>query len=236
MRKTLLLLAVLGIVACALAAEEPFHRTLAVTGTAEVRVTPDICYMSFVVTTHNRSAVQAYDDNNVQMGKINSAVKAQGIEARDLQTINFTITPEYHYEKGTSKRVFDDYLVNNTLYVSVRDLTKVSAILDAAMSAGAAEVGGVTFTIENPKKYTAGARIDALKAARAKADVIAEQTGVKIVKPMSISEAEPNSYGWMNAQANTAVAEDITTREETPSLEPGQVKLTHTVYITYEIE
>ena len=236
MKKIALLVAVLGVVACAMAADEPFHRTLTVTGTAEVKVTPDICYMNFVVTTHNRSAVQAYDDNNVQMGKINSAVKAQGIEAKDLQTINFTITPEYHYEKGTSKRVFDDYLVNNTLSVSVRDLTRVSAILDAAMSAGAAEVGGVTFTIENPKKYTAGARIDALKAARAKADVIAEQTGVKILKPISISEAEPNSYGLTNAQVNTMYTDETRTGEEAPSLEPGEVKLTHTVYITYEIE
>ena len=236
MRKTLLLVAVLGVVACAVAADEPFHRTLTVTGTAEVKVTPDICYMSFVVMTHNRSAVQAYDDNNAQMGKINSAVKAQGIESKDLQTTNFTITPEYHYEKNTSKRVFDDYLVNNTLYVSVRDLTKVSAILDAAMSAGAAEVGGVTFTIENPKKYTSGARIDAIKAARAKADVIAEQTGVKILKPISISEAEPNSYNLGNAQVNTAFDETVTREAEAPSLEPGEVKLTHTVYITYEIE
>jgi hypothetical protein len=236
MRKTLLLVAVLGIVAGAMAAEEPFHRTLTVTGTAEVKVTPDICYMSFVVTTRNRSAVQAYGDNNVQMGKINSAVKAQGIEPKDLQTTNFSITPEYHYEKNTSKRVFDDYLVNNTLSVSLRDLTRVSAILDAAMSAGAAEVGGVTFTIENPKKYTAGARIDAIRAARAKAEVIADEAGVKIKKPISISESEPNSYGWMNAQANTAVTRDFSAGEEAPSLEPGQVKLTHTVYITYEIE
>jgi uncharacterized protein YggE len=104
------------------------------------------------------------------------------------------------------------------------------------MSAGAAEVGGVTFTIENPKKYTSGARIDAIKAARAKADVIAEQTGMKIVKPMSISESEPNNYNLGNAQVNTAFDETATREAEAPSLEPGEVKLTHTVYITYEIE
>lgn len=236
MRKVLLLVAMLGIIAGAVADETPFHRTLTVSGTAEVKVTPDICYMSFVVTTHNRSAVQAYDDNNAQMGRINSAVKAQGIEAKDLQTINFTITPEYHNEKNTDKRIFDDYLVNNTLYVSVRDLTKVSAILDAAMNAGATEVGGVTFTIENPKKYTAGARIDAIKAAREKADVIAEQTGVKILKPISISEEEPNSDEMTNAQVINVPSRGWSTGEEVPSVEPGEIKLTYTIDITYEIE
>jgi uncharacterized protein YggE len=229
----LLLVAVLGVVACAVADEAPFHRTLAVIGTAEVRVTPDICYMSFLVTTRNRSAGQAYDDNNVQMGKINSAVRARGIETKDLQTINFTLAPKYHYETNTSKRVFDDYLVNNTLYVSVRDLTKVPAVLDAAMNAGAAEIGGVTFTIENPEKYKASARIDAIKAARGKAGVIAEQTGVKILKPISISESAPNRYPLTNAPA--IISGGIAEREA-PSLEPGEVKLTCTVYITYEIE
>jgi uncharacterized protein YggE len=236
LKKTLLLVAVLGFAACAVAAEEPLHRTLTVTGTAEVKVSPDICYMSFAVSTRSRSAVQAYKDNNEQMGKINVAIKALGIEAKDLQTVNFSITPEYHYEKNSSKRVFDGYLVANNLSVSVRDLAKVSAILDAAMSAGAVEVGGVTFTIENPKKYTADARIDAIKAAKAKAEVIASEAGVRIKKPVTISESEPGNYNYMFAQANTAVYRNAVGGADTPSLEPGEVKLTHTVYITYEIE
>lgn len=236
MRKTLLLVAVLGLAVCATAAEEPFHRTLTVTGTAEVKVAPDICLTSFIVSTRNRSAAQAYKDNNEQMGKLNTAIKDLGIEGRDLKTTNFSITPEYHYEKSTSRRVFDDYLVVNNLSVSVRDLTKVSSVLDAAMAAGAVEVGGVTFTVENPKKYTADARIDALKAAKAKAEIIAAETGVKIRKPMSISESEPNNYGWMYAQANTAVTRGGDMVSDSPSLEPGEVKITHTVYITYEIE
>jgi uncharacterized protein len=236
LKKTLLLVAALGVAICATAAEDSFHRTLTVTGTAEVKVAPDICLTSLVVSTRNRSAGQAYKDNNDQMGKINAAVKALGIEARDLQTANFSITPEYHYEKGTSKRVFDDYLVTNNLSVSVRDLAKVSTVLDAAMAAGAVEVGGVTFTVENPKKYTADARIDALRAAKAKAEVIAAETGVKIKKPISISEMEPNNYGWMYAQSNTAVTRGGDELSASPSLEPGEVKVTHTVYITYEIE
>jgi uncharacterized protein YggE len=236
MRKAILLAATLVFAVCAMAAEEPIRRTLTVTGTAEVKVAPDICRTSFVVSTRNRSAGQAYRDNNEQMGKLNAAIKGVGIEGRDLQTTNFSITPEYHYEKGTSRRIFDDYLVVNNLSVNVRDLTKVSAVLDAAMAAGAVEVGGVTFTVENPKKYTADARIDALKAAKAKAEIIAAETGVKIKKPMSISESEPNSYGWMYAQANASVTRGGDMVAESPSLEPGEVKVTHTVYITYEVE
>ena len=59
---------------------------------------------------------------------------------------------------------------------------------------------------------------------------------MKILKPISISESEPNNYGWMYAQSNTAVTRSGGMESDSPSLEPGEVKLTHTVYITYEIE
>jgi len=236
MRKALLLAAALLFVAGAFAAEEPLRRTLTVTGTAEVMVAPDICRTSFTVSTRSRSAGQAYKDNNGLMVKVNAAIKEVGIEAKDLQTKNFSITPEYHYEKGTSRRVFDGYLVTNNLSVAVRDLSKVSAVLDAALAGGAVEVGGVTFTVENPKKYTADARIEALRAAKAKAEVIAAETGVKLKRPVTISESEPNSYGWMYAQANASFVRGDMPDESSPSLEPGEIKVTHTVYITYEIE
>jgi uncharacterized protein YggE len=236
MRKVLLLAAALGVAVCAMAAEEPFHRTLTVTGTAEVKVAPDICYMSFIVSTRSRSAAQAYKDNNELMVKVNAAVKEVGIEARDLQTKDFSLKPEYHYDKGTSHRVFDGYLVNNSLSVTVRNLSKVPAVLDAALAAGAIEVGGVTFTVENPKKYTADARIEALRAAKAKAEVIAAETGVKLKRPVAISESEPNSYGWMYSQTSVAPTPVADREAESPPLEPGEIKITHTVYITYEIE
>jgi len=228
----LMLLTAVGV-----AAKSETVRTLAVTGTAEVAVAPDICYLGFGVETRDKkSAVSAYKANAALAEAVMAAVRARGIEPKDVQTGGLTVTPEYSYERNTGRRSFEGYRVAHTLAVSVRDLGKVSAVLDAAVDAGATTVSTVNFTIENPKKYTQEARVDALKAARAKAEKIAEVTGVKLGKPISISEHEPGSFGRYYAQANVYTGvPDMDRVGETP-LAPGEEKLSHTVSITYEIE
>ncbi len=211
-------------------------RTLAVTGTAEVTVTPDICYLGFGVETEDKhSAVAAYKANASIVEAVLAAVKAQGIEPKDIQTGGLTVSPRYRYEEKTGRQILEGYLVSHSLRVNVRDLGKVSSVLDAAVNAGATRVSNVSFTVENPKKYNQEARIEALKAARVKAEKIAEVTGVKLGRPISISEVEPGSYGGYYAQANVEAQYRGGELGETP-LAPGQTKLSHTVNITYEIE
>jgi uncharacterized protein YggE len=235
MKKTVVLVAMGLAIALAAAPEQP-RRTLAVTGTAEVSVKPDICYISFGVETfHKKSAREAYRNNAELMNALSAAVKAVGIESKDLQTSSFTVTPQYHYEDSGHRRVFDGYRVYQSLDANVRDLEKASAVLDAGMDAGATQVNNVTFAVENPKKYTADARVEAVKAAQAKAQTMADLAGVKLGKPISISESEPGGYNQYYAQSNVAF-DRAAGGEDTPSLQPGQFKLTRTVYITYEIE
>jgi len=233
--KTVTLL-VLSIAVGLAAPPETPRRTLAVTGTAEVSVQPDICYISFGAETfHKKSAREAYRANAELMAALSAAVKATGIAAKDIQTSGFTVTPQYRYEDATRKRLFDGYRVYHSLDVNVRDLERPSAVLDAGMNAGATQVNNVTFAVENPKKYTADARVEAVKAAQAKAQTMADLTGVKLGKPITISESEPGGWGQYYAQANVAL-DRAAGAEDTPSLQPGEFKLTRTVYITYEVE
>jgi hypothetical protein len=235
MKKIAAVLVLSLVVALAASPEQP-RRTLAVTGTAEVSVQPDICYISFGVETfHKKSAREAYRSNAELMNALNSAVKAAGIPDKDIQTSSFSVTPQYHYGDSGPRRVFDGYRVYQSLDVKVRDLDKASAVLDAGMEAGATQVNHVTFAVENPKKYTADARVEAVKAAQAKAQSMADLTGVKLGKPISISENEPGGWGQYYAQANVAL-DAASPAAESPSLQPGEFKLTRTVYITYEIE
>jgi uncharacterized protein YggE len=234
MKKTAALLVLSLAVALAAAPEQP-RRTLAVTGTAEVSVKPDICYISFgVETIHEKSAREAYRINAELMNALSAAVKATGIEPKDIQTSSFSVTPQYRSEED-SRRFFEGYRVHHSLDVNVRDLEKASAVLDAGMEAGATQVNNVTFAVENPKKYTADARVEAVKAAAAKAQTMADLTGVKLGKPITISESEPGGYNQLYAQSNVSF-DRASGGEDTPSLQPGQFKLTRTVYITYEIE
>ena len=235
MKKTAAML-VLGLAVAFAAAPEQPRRTLAVTGTAEVSVQPDICYISFGVETfHKKSAREAYRSNAELMNAVNVAVKATGIAPKDIQTSSFSVTPQYRYEDASHRRLFDGYRVYQSLDVNVRDLDKASGVLDAGIDAGATQVNNVTFAVENPKKYTADARVEAVKAAQAKAQTMADLAGVKLGKPISISENEPGGWGQYYAQANVAM-DRAAASEDTPSLQPGQFKLTRTVYITYEIE
>jgi uncharacterized protein len=235
MKKAFVLVAMGLAIALAAVPEQP-RRTLVVTGTAEVAVKPDICYISFGVETfHKKSAREAYRSNAELMNALSAAVKAVGIEPKDLQTSSFTVTPQYHFDDDGHRRVFDGYRVYQSLDANVRDLEKASAVLDAGMDAGATQVNNVTFAVENPKKYTADARVEAVKAAQAKAQSMADLAGVKLGKPISISESEPGGYNQYYAQSNVAF-DRAAGGEETPSLQPGQFKLTRTVYITYEIE
>jgi len=235
MKRTAALLVLSLVVAMAATTEQP-RRTLAVTGTAEVSVKPDICYISLgVETMHKKSAKEAYRINAETMNVLTAAVKAAGIEPKDMQTSSFAVTPQYHYDKDNQHRIFDGYRVYQSLDVDVRNLDKASAVLDAGMEAGATQVNSVNFAVENPKKYTADARVEAVKAAQAKAQSMADLTGVKLGKPISISEPEPGGWGNYYAQSNVSLDRGMA-GEDTPNLQPGQFKLTRTVYITYEIE
>jgi len=228
--------AALFLIALCLSAQDQNRRTLTVTGTAEISVAPDICFMSFSVETRHASAVQAYTENNVIMNKVNAKIKTLAIDAKDMHTSHFSVVPQYHYDNKTNERIFDGYMVFHTLYVKVRDLTKVTKILDAAINAGATGVEGINFTVEHPKKYAVQAREEAIKAAQTKAAQIARLTGVKLGKPITISESEPGGYGRYLPQTSMAMDGLYRNGGSEASIEPGEIKLTHTVYITYEIQ
>ncbi|MBN2378881.1 SIMPL domain-containing protein [candidate division WOR-3 bacterium] len=215
--------------------QEPKRRTLVVTGTAEVVVAPDICYMSFAVESSSKKAQEAYEENVRIMNAINRAIKAQGIEPKDMRTAYFSFTPQYRCTNN-GKRIFEGYNVYNTLHVSVRDLSKVSAVLDTAVTAGAKDVKGINFTVENPKKHTEEARREALKAARKKAEEAAELLVFRLGTPISVSESEPWDYYYPQEEISARggyMEADLIVSE--PALEAGQQRLTRTVYVTYEI-
>jgi len=228
------------VVACgatALAAKDEPVRTVAVTGTAEKTVAPDICYLSFGVETfHKKSASEAYRQNNGVMAAVGAAVKGLGIEAKDIQTASFSIAPQYRHESDSRRRIFDGYRVYHALNVSLRDLNRVSDVLDAAVGAGATEVGQVSFAVENPKQQTEDVRLEAVRAAQAKAQSIAEVLGVKLGRPVSVSESEPGGWGRYYAQANVMMEEAEVFGGAADVLEPGKFKLTRTVHVTFEIE
>lgn len=235
MKKALAILLAVGF-GLALAAKDEPVRTITVTGTAQKMAAPDICYLGFGVETfHKKSAGEAFRQNNAVMAAVSAAVKGLGVEAKDMQTANFSVAPQYRHEDEGRRRVFDGYRVYHSLNVSLRDLKRVSDVLDAAVGAGATEVGQVRFAVENPKQHTADVRLEAVRAAQAKAKSIAEVLGVRLGRPVSVSESEPDNWRSFYAQANVAM-EAPRPGVDSDVLEPGEFRLTRTVHVTFEIE
>lgn len=191
------LMFLMGFTGIALADENtPFPRIL-VSAQGSVDVAPDMAVLSLTVTREADTARSALDANSSAMGEVLAAMKAEGIEARDLQTSGFSIFPRYSRPKANSSGERQPpeivgYTVRNTLNVRVRDISTVGAVLDKSVTLGVNEGGNIQFTNADPSAVIEQARIKAVKQAVAKANTLALAAGVKTGKLLEISEQSYN--------------------------------------------
>jgi hypothetical protein len=120
------------------------------------------------------------------MNAVMDAVKAQGIEVKDIQTEYLSLSPAYDWKEGV--QIDQGFEASQNLRVKVRDLSKIGTVLSAATSAGANQAGGVSFTIDDPELLQNQARTEAIAKAEAKAKELAKELGVRIVKLQGFSE------------------------------------------------
>lgn len=178
----------------ALADEKPIP-TISVTGTGTTNVAPDMAIISMGVTKEAETAREALSANTEAMKKVIEEMQSAGIEARDLQTSDFSIQPQYIYpnnDNGEQKPRITGYVVRNSLTVRVRDLEKVGDILDTSVTLGINDGGNLVFTNDNPDEVISQARSKAVKDAIAKAKTLAEAAGVELGRISSISEQTRN--------------------------------------------
>ena len=182
-------------------------RTIAVTGTGEIILVPDMAYINIGVHTEAEDVSTAVANNNHQANAIIEAIAELGIEEKDIQTSNFNVYTMNNYDNmgnvtGTS------FSVDNTLYIIVRDLPKLSEILDAALVAGANQIYGINFDIADRQAALDRARDLAIEDAENKAQSVATTIGVTLGKIQSVSIVN-NSYVQSAAgyQGGMAVAD-----------------------------
>ena len=161
-------------------------RTLNVSGSARVTAVPDIAYVSVGVHSENEQAAQAVADNNVQAQAIVDALKGMGVDEKDIQTLGFNIYPQDQYNPEGQK-TGTRFIVDNTVYVTVRDISKVGDILGAAIGAGANSIYGIQFDLADKTALIAEARKLAVANAQAQAQELAEAAGVTLGEVQSLS-------------------------------------------------
>ena len=196
MRKILALLAAsVLLAACSSAAAET---RIAVNGTGETRISADTAVISLGVSARDRDVLKAQQTVNENIAGIRQALLSNGVAEENINTDYMSIYAIYDYNEDVEK--VQAYNASTTLAVKVTDMDSVGRLIDEAFAAGANTLNGISFSASD----TDEARDESLKAAvgeaRAKAEVLAEASGLKITGIETISEG--NVYSYDNSVSN----------------------------------
>ena len=189
MKATCLAALLLAAGLCPAWAQAPAPRTLTMSGQGEVRAAPDAVNLSAGVTAQAPTAAAALAANTTQMQAVFAALKKLGVADKDMQTSNFSVSPQMAQTPNQQPRL-TGYQVNNQVQVHLTDVGKLGAALDALVTAGANQMNGIDFTISNPAPLLDQARAGAVADAKAKAEIYAKAAGVSLGPVLSISENE----------------------------------------------
>jgi len=212
---------------------EPPRRTISVNGIGTASAAPDIAYVNLGVDLKSASPAEAAAENTQRMNGVMAAIKELGVADKDVLTVSYGIFVEQRYDKQGQPTGEIQYRVVNQVRVTVRDLTKVGALLEKAVAAGANNVGGVTFSLADPEALQKGARDKAIANARARAQQLAAGLGVKLGAPQQVSEyggemPRPLAYGMGDAAVEKAAA--------VPPISTGELTVSIQVSVSFAIE
>lgn len=201
-----------------------------VTGEGKVSLSPDMATLNAGVTAQGATVKAAQDSLNAAINKVADAVKAVGVDAKDIKTSNYSINPNYNYQFNPQRIV--GYTASSNLLIKVKNIDKVNAVIDAATAAGANQVGGVTFDVSDKTKAENEARTLAVADAKAKAENAAKVAGFKLGRLVNYDE---NFGGQPRPMLLTAKAEELGGAPST-QVEPGTNEIDVTVTLSYEVQ
>jgi len=188
---------------------------ISVTGTATISVPPDLAEVEAGVTSDAKTAREASETNNATVGKLLLALKAAGIDARDIQTSRLSLQPQNAPNRAGSPAI-TGYRASNRVTVRLRDVAKVAGTIDMLVGAGANDIGGINFMVSQASKLLDDARTQAVADARRKAEIYAKAAGVTLGAPLSISEeGSPGPMPFRKMAAGMVAATPVAQGEET---------------------
>jgi uncharacterized protein len=206
-------------------------RTINVSGTGEVFGQPDIAYVNLGVDIADPDVGKAIENANTTLTAIVKSVGDAGVAEGDIQTANYSVYPEDRYDpqsgQPTGERVFHVQLAVN---VTVRDISKTGAVIQAGLGAGANSINGLSFGIADMKGLEEEARKAAIADARSRAEQLAGGFGVTLGEPVTISESFGGAPIPMFSREVASLAVD-----SAPQINPGQLSVSIQVNVTFAI-
>jgi uncharacterized protein YggE len=222
-------------IACALIApvlaQQPVS-SIRVTGDAHVTAKPDRVQIDIGVSTRAAASQDAASQNARQVDQVLAAVRKAGGPTAVLQTIGYSLHPNYHFHPNAGEPTIDGYTAQNVVQVTLDELGRIGSVIDAAAQAGANHVQGIQFTLRDQDKVRAEALREAVTRARAEADVLAAALGLKVVGVLSVEESSPRviPVRVFSGMARAAAAEAVPT-----PVEAGTLDVTANVTLSVEV-
>lgn len=208
--------------------------TVSFSGEGKVVAKPDIAKVNLSIVTDALTSKAAQDENSKKSNAVTDYLKSQNIEEKDIKTTGYNIYPQYKYPQFGGQPTITGYQVSQSVEVKIRDLDKVSDVLDGVVTAGANQVNQLSFEIDDPEALMAEARKNAIENAKKKASELESQVGIRLGKIVNFSEntggypipiymkAEIDGRGGMGGGG--------------PSVPTGENEIVVNVSLTYQIK
>ena len=222
------------------------ENTISVSGDAQVNVVPDKISITLGVESLDANLDAAKSANDAGCAGILAVTQTFKINPKDVQTDYISIQPRYD---PNGRMTIIGYTVRRSIVITLRDISKFDALLNAAVDRGANVVLGVQFLTSDLRKYRDQARESAIKAAKEKADLLAGALGQKAGKALTINEQQNglwSSYdsGWgqsNNYMRSQNVSQNMSSNgsgdnDTGATLAPGQTQVRATVQVIFQLE
>lgn len=235
-RYALPLLAITALASPAAAAEVQIEATgpvVELTVNESVKARPDIATVGAGVTTQALTAVGAMEQNARAMDAVIAKIKALGIDKDDIQTTGINLNAQYDYDRTNQKQVFRGYQASNQVSVTLRKIPNAGKVLDALVAAGATDINGPSFSIDDDTQPKAQARKAAMERARKQAMEYANMAGYSGLRLLEINESMAQS-GPVPMYREMKMADAVAAAPPTP-VEPGLVAAGVTISVKYEL-
>lgn len=217
--------------------------TISVNGKGEAVSIPDIATFSFTVTENEKTVAGAQEKATAKIAAALKGIKDGGVEDKDIKTTSYNINPHYDYQNYVctpgncppSKSVLSGYDVSQTTEVKVRDLSKAGTLFTLIGAAGVQNIQGLNFTVDAVEKFKTEARTKAIADAKSKAEKIAKDLGVTLVRVTSFYDSTDNNVPMYYGKGGDMMATSVSAPMAAPEISRGEQMVTSNVTITYEI-
>jgi uncharacterized protein len=214
---------------------------ISVSGTGEVVVVPDTGEFTFSIIEEGDTATAVRDAGTAKADATLATLKEKGIEEKDIKTTAYELQPKYEWEPLNCvmypcdrKQVQKGFTLNQSVRVKVRDLDKAGEVLEAVTNKGVQNISGLSFTNADDDKTKADARKLAIDQARAKAEKLANDLGVSLVRIIGFSEDGGYPMPYYAESMSSGMGGDMMAKTA-PAIPAGENTVTSNVSITYEI-